>query len=735
MPAFIPLGTGEHNYVLPPVPSSQDDVLFAKLKKANQYWRRQDDLPEVFYKYNWYTRLDAPTTRYGSGGNLIAMSESDTKIFKRFQTRELRRRKNGIWMMNDGELTHLVGSHYFMLQWGAMPDVYNDDGEPYGEYREFQRDVHYFLDLCKRDDYCSGGYIQKPKKTGITQLLALDYLDESTRIRNKRFGIMSKTQLDARDTNFNFYNFGLKHLPMALRPQVDADTKTRLHYGIPEKKNTGTERAMMAIADQEMGLNTEVVCLPTKPAAFDGPKWFRIWLDEFPKYTSPANPEIVWEKSSETIKMQEEQVGKAWITAYPPEDDSPAFLEARKIYFDSKIHTRNKETGRTVSELYTHYISVLDAAEGSFDKNGRTDRKKTKVYMDARRAQLANDPVKLQSHIRRNSETEEESWRSGGGGGTPFDNTRLSIQQLALQEGARAGVREYLEGYLQWTGERLESEVEFVPLTEKDILAGATSKFRLWRPDWLDAGSFNLPVKLNLRDKMGRLKPHENTLYVGATDPVDYVNKSDVIAGSNNAITAHIMPDVGLNSRFGQNVTDRLMLDYLMRTEDPDEYYEDLVMSMLWLGMYVAPEFNKPWVVKKLKDDGLQNFLLMRTKERSMEPYNSARKQFYISTQRSGGVDVIDEIIRAINVRLRRPQTPNEFDRLTMVRSERLLEGLMRFTPTDTKRFDEVMCYGHNVLALDALINIRAAAAKKQPRPEDAEHKMMVRALKKLAHI
>lgn len=716
----------DHKYLLPPVPKSQEEVFFVKDKKENQYWRRPNDFPEWFYKFtNDFTVMNSPKTEYNSDGFLISLSESDTKKLVRLREREMQRRWDGIWFMNYGEPTYLTGGHYFDLVWGAMPGYSNpyeqhpfldDQPSQYGEYKEFYRDTHYMLDLVKKNPNAGGLFIGKGKKTGITNLISKDYVDESTKYIQKRFGMMSKSREDCMRANFAYYEYCFDQLPDVFKPSVANRTTMLIKFGKVAQKRSGSKNAAQKQLEAGQGFDSEIFVAASKADAFDGPVMFRSWSDEFPKYEDPY-PEEVFKRSKETVKLGGVISGKYLISSYTPESDGRNFKEAKKVWREAQLDTYNQITQQTANAMLTFFLPsdcTYETNNLKFDRYGKLDRKKALHIITAKREALQGDRNALQAERRQYPLTAEEMWQEGGAGGSTFDNIRLALRLAEIRDYERSGQTLYEEGDLDWKDARM-GEVYFKPLSKDDILAGKEGKFRFYRYSKIPSDIFNRAVKANKRDLLGRLQPDPNTLFVAATDPVDYVGKDDVVMGSKNAITGMIFLDTAINTAYNEEVTDRLFADYLSRPDDPDDYYEDLLLFILYTGCFMYAEGNKPWVTKKLKDDKMHNFIIVRTTDKLVVPYDEHNKdhQRLTTTVRNRDLDVIEEICRAVNTYYRKPTKEDPTDRMKQLDSSRAIEQYMSFKPMDTKKTDLAMCAGLNIVAMNGIKAWRIANASR----------------------
>ena len=718
---------GEHTFKTPPIPK-KEDILFHEYPKEMQFWRRVTDFGEsenrkynlyfLFEKYDALTKIDSDYTQV-DGDEVKSLGRKDSQKLAEIRERELHRRANGVWFMNNGVPTYLTGGHYFALQWCKMKGVKNpfDGGSSYGTYRRFQRDVFYFWQLCKDDTTCAGGYVTKPKKTGITIMLALDILNTATMTPEFNIGIMSKTHDDNKKANFGFIKFSFDRLPYIFKPTTGGDNKTILEFNNPRVKNTGSKAAQLKAKKNSEGFDTFIYAAPTVANAFDGPVYNILWLDEFPKFEDPY-PQETYDATIKCIKLGEELNGKMFITSYVVEKDGRSFTEGRKIYMECKLATRDKLTGLTKSELYCYHISTIDSLtlnlpniNNQFDKYGEVNRDINENYISLRRDQLSTDRAALQTYMRQFPRTEEEAWRIGGGGGSAFDNIRLGKRHGEIKAELDAGNRNYLEGNLEWVNGRM-GEVRFIRTPEEDILKGKSGKFRLYGIDIIMngplAGKFNIPFKEDMRDDWSRLKPRLTTPFIISTDPTDYMLKSDAGVGSKNAITAMTFHDPAVNAFFGRIMTNKFFLRYLYRPENPQEYYEDLVKTILWLGAYAYVENNKPWVATKMKEDELHNFLLVRDiKSKSIVPYDEWEHKNVKPT--TANKETINEMVRQGEVYMAPASGHNDVDMIEHMEDDTMIEQLMTFDVEDTKKYDLAVCALSNIVAKNSFEGYKAA--------------------------
>lgn len=697
-------------------------------------WNRQFR-PNFFNHYlPGETEIWAEETEYRKG-MLAALNEDDTRELLYYFDREIHRRQNGVHMVNgvdeNGEyvVEWLTEDHYFFMQdvkaYGLddknLP-WWRDKGYEYGEYREFQRDIFQLIWKVKNDPDILGLFVAKPKKTGVTQMLAAYYLNKATLSRMKQMGIMSKGN-DAAGTNMLFFFHAFDGLPQIFKPTTRdrADVDGKIFFAEPAIKSISTKRGMERYINQQTAnpLNTKVYAAKTKEAGFDSPVMSDIWLDEFPKYDTEnkQQPEVVWNRNQEAIKLQDFYNGRCWITSYPPETDTLGFFQAKKLYYESKLSTVKPGGKRTASGLICIHISALNAYNGCFDRWGKCDSKLAAIKNKEERDQ-AKDKKQHQSKVRQYSETEQECWSATGAGST-FDAVRVGELITDLEEEMR-GTRLFEDGRLEWENSLWEvstydqrprkrwCNVNWKPLTKEEVLSGEMGRKRYYQP--IPMSERNAVLR-NPRDRHGNLMPPVPIMRLGGTDPTDYAAGEEVIAGSKNASFTMNMPDLLENHRFGAITTKVILSEYLYRPDNPMEFYEDLVKEIIFEGKIVLVEANRKWVATKLIQDGLGRFLMVQRKDNGKYAlWTPALEKDPVTGKNNYGLisadaDALESIVRVISKYIVKPKEGDaNLNYGATIKSERLLDQMSRFNKEKSKLFDLVMAFGWTLILMEILM-------------------------------
>ena len=128
---------------LPKAPPRKKMLFYDKSKK-DQYWIRQE--------------LDPLCTR------------DNIDKYEDFIIEEFKRRREGIWFLNNGKPTYITGSHYMYIQWSKI-----DVGYP--EYRDANRRLFIFWEACKLDYRCYGICYLKNIRSGFSYCSASEIVN------------------------------------------------------------------------------------------------------------------------------------------------------------------------------------------------------------------------------------------------------------------------------------------------------------------------------------------------------------------------------------------------------------------------------------------------------------------------------------------------------------------------------------------------------------------------------
>jgi hypothetical protein len=708
---------GEHAVAIPE-PKKKDEILF--LDQKDPCWNREEALKD--YKPIWYdfvpgrdgTRLYQDATLYNQDGELVSLNKEDSDWIIWCYEREWYRRTYGVHFKNGNIIDYLTGDHWFILAWckTKRPDKISD----YFDFRYFQAEYLYLIRHVNNTAIIDGLDLSKPKKTGITNIHWLYYLNKATMTKNINCGNMNIDQGKGAKTFRDHFMYAYNGLPSPLRASIKTKSEADGIITFAERVNNSKKGRSKNASDDE--LNTTVMCVPTMVNAFDVDVFSDLWYDEPPKFTKDFGE--IYRSNEAGTNIQDISVGKKWLTSYTPEGDAPSFLAAKKIFYDSELRTITPQSnGRTLTGLICHHIPAYQSWGSSFDKHGRCNEIEASKKIQAKRDQLKDKPRELQAETRRYANTKREAWASGGAGSV-FDGARLAELLYNIEEEQRSSpTTPYLEGKLEWTIKLWElglknkrpkgqfCPVEFIPITDKELRDNKKGRLRIYNdiPD-----SQKNSILKSGRDEWGCIIPPDVfKSFIGA-DPTQHAAASEVIEGSKNAYYCMNASDPRLDSMLGKVSSGIITFEYFDRPELPDEAYEDLLKLIIYTGSLCTVEANVPTMATRLMEEGLGRFMMIKDKfgaykiwERWMGLPHEEEKEYHLIRTTSNNPqtrEMLEYFVRLI-IGFIKEADSGEKDYGSTLKSERLVDQLMRVDITDTKIFDLFMAWGYCLFTQD----------------------------------
>jgi hypothetical protein len=581
------INVGDLNIMLPKVPDKKE-ILFSKLKKEEQYWRRQD----------------VPS----------GLSQDTAESYTEYIIEEFKRRREGIWFMNNGKPEYLTGTHYFSLQWVKM-----EDSGSYMDFRYAQRDMFYFTQACIVDKRCLGELFVKSRRTGYTYQIICQLLNDATSCSNARLGITSKSNDDA-EKAFSKLVYGFLNLPFFFKPVVKGveDSKKKIEFAKPSDRTKASKKRNDTNTDDY--LNTLVDYLPTKNDSYDGQKMFRYLGDEASKWTKPSNFEKHWGQISPTFDTGGNIVGKAFIgsTVAAMRDGGKEYKELYKL---SLLKKRNKVTERTPSGLYSYFLPAHKNMEEFTDKYGvcheiveknsgfeniqGTWKKIGSVqFLEARRiSKKKESDISYNEELRAFPMTIDEAFRD------ELLQSTLNIEKILSQVKINEDheiERTLVKGNFQWRDGIIDSVVEWHPNEMGRFLISWIPPEDM-RNKWEWRSLYGIESKFPMNDDIGAFgcdtydisSTVEGVRKDGSYDE----NTNKASKGALHGLTGFSLSEIPNNTFF---------LEYIARPKTAEMFFEDVLMACVFYSMPILAENNKPRLLYHFKNRGYRGFSITR---------------------------------------------------------------------------------------------------------------------------
>jgi hypothetical protein len=527
--------------------------------------------------------------------------------------KEFTRREDGYWFRNKGIDTYITGSHYNYLQWSKI-----DVGKP--DFREANRLFFIFWEACKADQRCYGICYLKNRRSGFSFMSSSETVNQATLTSDARFGILSKTGSDAKKMFTDKVVPISSHYPFFFKPIQDGmdRPKTELAYRVPASKLTRksiTSTTGSAGRKDLDGLDTTIDWKNTGDNSYDGEKLRLLVHDESGKWERPDNILNNWRVTKTTLRLGSRIIGKCMMgsTSNALDKGGDNF---KKLYNDSDVTKRNRN-GQTSSGLYSLFIPMEWNYEGFIDSFGlpvfdtpgaavegpQGDKIDVGVieHWENEADGLRNDQDGLNEFYRQFPRTEEHAFR---------DETKNSIfnlqkiyEQIDYNDGTVTSGA-VSKGNFQWENGIKDSRVIFTP--------DPKGRFNIsWVP------SYNLQNRVIVKN--GRKHPGNEHIGAFGCDSYDISGTTDGRGskGALHGLTVFSMEEAPVNSFF---------LEYIARPQTAEMFFEDVLMALVFYGMPILAENNKPRLLYYLKRRGYRGYSMNRP-DKTISKLSTAEKE------------------------------------------------------------------------------------------------------------
>jgi len=564
------------------LPLQPEKITQRSKKKNEQYWHPEEypkELQKIKTIFEWN---EYPNAFKNSWVDYIE--------------NEFERRDSGYWFKNNGIATYVTGTHYMYLQWTKI-----DVGKP--EYRESNRVFFIFWEACKADERCYGMCYLKNRRSGFSFMSSAETVNLATITSDARFGILSKTGADAKKMFTDKVVPISTNYPFFFKPIQDGmdKPKTELAYRVPASKLTRKNISITNNVDNLTGLDTSIDWKNTGDNSYDGEKLFLLVHDESGKWERPDNILNNWRVTKTTLRLGRKIVGKCMMgsTSNALSKGGDNF---KKLYEDSNALERNSN-GQTKSGMYSLFIPMEWNMEGFIDihglpvfRNPETPIKDIQGdfihqgvlnYWDNEVDALKSDPDSLNEFYRQFPRTENHAFRDEAQNSL-FNLTKI-YQQIDFNDSVDIK-RTVRTGNFVWKDGIRDTEVVWTP--------SVNGKFHVsWLPE--------LGMRNNVEIING--KKHPGNKHAGAFG-CDSYDISGVVGGNGSKGSLH-----GLTTmNFDNAPSNQFFLEYVARPQTAEMFYENVLMALVFYGMPVLVENNKPRLLYYLKNRGYRNFSINR---------------------------------------------------------------------------------------------------------------------------
>ncbi len=509
---------------------------------------------------------------------------------------EFDKRSGGFWFNNNGTPTYITGTHYMYLQWSKI-----DVGAP--DFREANRLFFIFWEACKADKRCYGMCYLKNRRSGFSFMSSAEAVNLATISSDSRYGILSKSGADAKKMFTDKVVPISINYPFFFKPIQDGmdRPKSELAYRVPASKFTRKKIEVNEKLEEIKGLDTTIDWKNTGDNSYDGEKLALLVHDESGKWERPDNILNNWRVTKTCLRLGSRIIGKCMMGSTSNSLDKGG-ENFKKLYNDSDVTSRNKN-GQTKSGLYSLFIPMEWNYEGFIDQYGQP------VFKSPDDEVLGPDGEVIDIGIVEHWENEAEGLKGDQDGLNEFyrqfprttehafrDEAKNSIfnlvkiyEQIDYNEGIRNS-SVVNTGNFQWEHGIKDSKVVFYP--------DPKGRFNIsWTP----------PHHLQNKTitKNGVKYPGNEHMGAFGCDSYDISGTVDGRGskGALHGLTKFSMEDAPPNHMF---------LEYIARPQTAEIFFEDVLMALVFYGMPILAENNKPRLLYYLKRRGYRGFSMNR---------------------------------------------------------------------------------------------------------------------------
>jgi hypothetical protein len=572
---------------LPKPPTNKKDILFSKLPKEEQYWRR----------------IEPPK----------GLTPENEDEYMDFILEEFRRRREGVWFMNNGKPTWVTGAHYMGLQWNVMIETGG-----YKDFRYAQASLYYFALATILDKRCVGMIFCKGRRSGFTEMALDHFVDKSTSIKNRKFGITSKTEDDA-EVAFLKYSNAIQNLPFFFRPVVQGkiDDKKKMFFGKPsdntkeakKKKDTSTKDYLNVLVDYRA----------TATLAYDSVAMYLYLGDEAGKWIRPNDYIDHFTNVKPTLAQNGNVVGKALIgsTLNPLDKGGSQF---QTLYYGSNVLQRNSNK-ETATGLYSYFLpahknyegftdvygychEIVKPGESFINFQGVEQTQGALQYLEAKFASARTMGAKALNNTKRlDPITIEDAFRD------ELQTQLFDIEKINDQishNNKNLIHNNLVQGNFVWKNGVKFTEVEWRPNDKGRFLLS-------WIPDvefrnkWVEKTVYGIRTKCPA-------SPFSGTL---ACDPYDKDAVVDSkLVDTENGVQQNLGSRGAIHGLTGYNInnapSNEFFLEYICRPKDAEMFFEDALMASIFYSMPILTENNKQSMLEYFYRNGYRGYQVSR---------------------------------------------------------------------------------------------------------------------------
>lgn len=611
------------------------------------------------------------------------------------------KRRNGEWWLIKGNPIYINRYAWtFFNFW-----VPEQGGK--AEFRMEGVEFFWFWEECVRDENCFGMEVVKPRRIGDTEKTLFLIWEQCSRTRNAWGGMQNKVDDDA-EANFKRLVNAHNSMPFFFKPVTKGKEapKEALEFDYPSGYNTlaKVKEGKDAIEEENQNrtpaLKSRIDFKATVLHKYDGDRLKIYHMDEYGKirqFNINEQWEIVKQSLSKFNMM--EIVGKAILTTtveeLPMGENMTTLSNLTQIWEQSNPNERDAR-GRTVSGLYRYFRSARLSAKVDEWGYHLADEAEKWIHAERKRLEDLTDYDKLASLKRKYPLSIDDAL-------SPPHNECVLFP--ALLDKRKSQIKEGLT----WTGKEEKKKARMGNLAWVDGVFGGNVM-------WLDTpdGRWEIsqhPSKANAKRMFpnGKTGPANDAQFTFGCDPIDaFVDAEEMLKNKNGnptkskgsgvvyrryneIVDGHLLKteDGKIDiSQLELMETDQYVCDYVYRHNNPDDFFEDMLMTAIYYGVPMFFETDKPSIGVYFRRHGFELYLKNRPKETRTDPKTFKRK---IERGAKATQPLIRQYTEALQVHV--------LTRIGTYRHQRIIDCHRQYNVTNRTKRDVTVAAGYALLA------------------------------------
>lgn len=526
-----------------------------------------------------------------------------------FIMREYHKLDNGVWIIIKGKPVYFWGDYYHFLNYWTV----QSGSKPY--FYEPQQKMYCLYNWLDTDTFCLGTNLIKGRRMRATEMVIHRGYFKNFRNRNQRMYMQSKTEATVLK-NYNRILNAHSKMIWFVKPINSGSTKNQSELSLSYPATIISNKSLKEKADNKEDesiyeypeIGSKIQYGPCVAMHFDGEKGEYVVVNESGKLEGMSLLDVVAVlKHVVSINNLETVIGKLHLESTIEQISDEQIQEVIDLWNMCNPENRNAN-GQTVGGLYDIFISAAEA--GKPDEWGIVDVEKEIIKINNTIKALVDiGKTKEAAKERRKTPLKIEDALTPSGDQTAF-NAELLLEALAeLDFPDKKDKKPTTVGNLMWENGIFDGRVIFEPnakgLFEFSVLPGPLT----YQDNFVEYyGNFRIPGNVN-------------KIRIGI-DPYDHKEVVDDRKSKGGAVGGFMYDDLKDGGKIDESgrpydlakdfETFKPIFTYYERRDDPQDFFEDMLMAAVFCGSPMLFENNKQSIRNHFYNRGYEKFVMTR---------------------------------------------------------------------------------------------------------------------------